>query len=114
MCPQCTDCRTDSFSKKLDEIKIYNEQNREKRIIYPKNKRETDVNFRLIINTRNKIYKSLKVMTKQSSTRDVLGIDIDSYNKWIKFIFTPEMNWSNIEIDHIKPICMLTHLKVKS
>ena len=23
-----------------------------------------------------------------------------------EFQFTPEMNWSNIEIDHVKPICM--------
>ena len=25
---------------------------------------------------------------------------------WIEFRFTPKMNWSNIEIDHVKPICM--------
>ena len=36
---------------------------------YLKNKRETDVKFRLISNTRNRIYKSLKGMTKQSSTK---------------------------------------------
>ena len=42
---------------------------------------------------------------KQSSSRDVLGIDTDSYKKWIEFQFTPEMNWSNIEIDHVRPIC---------
>ena len=70
--------------------KKYNEQNKEKRNIYLKNKRETDVNFRLINNTRNKIYKSLKGMTKQSSSRDILGIDIDTYKKWLEFQFTPE------------------------
>ena len=42
---------------------------------------------------------------KQSSSRDILGIDFDSYKKWIEFQFTPEMNWENIEIDHVKPIC---------
>ena len=86
--------------------KKYNEQNKEKRNIYLKNKRETDVNFRVISNTRNRIYKSLKGMTKQSSTKEILGIDIDLYRKWIEGQFTPEMNWSNIEVDHIKPICM--------
>ena len=45
-------------------------------------------------------------MTKQSSTKEILGIDVDTYRKWIEFQFTPEMNWYNIEIDHIKPICM--------
>ena len=44
-------------------------------------------------------------MTKQSSTKDILGIDIDTYKKWLEFQFTPEMNWSNIQIDHVQPIC---------
>ena len=26
--------------------------------------------------------------------------------EWIEWQFTPEMNWTNIEIDHVKPICM--------
>ena len=67
---------------------------------------EKHVNFRLISNTRNRIYKSLKSLTKQSSSRDLLGIDIETYRRWIVWQMTPEMNWSNIEIDHVKPICM--------
>ena len=86
--------------------KKYNEQNKEKRSIYLKNRRETDINFRLIGNTRNRIYKSLKGMTKQSTTKEVLGMDVDLYKKWIEFQMTPEMNWSNIEIDHVKAICL--------
>ena len=73
---------------------------------YVKSRIKTDVNYRLIEYTRNRIYKSLKGMMKQSSSRDILGIDIDSYKKWIEFQFTAEMNWSNIEIDHVNPICM--------
>ena len=106
LCPLCKGCRKDYYLKNLDKIKIYNEQNREGRNIYLKNKRETDVNFRLISNTRNRTYKSLKGMTKQRSTKEILGIVIDLYRKWLGFQFTPEMNWSNIEIDHVKPICM--------
>ena len=45
-------------------------------------------------------------MKKQSSTKEDLGIDIDLYRKRLEFQFTPEMNWSNTEVDHIKPICM--------
>ena len=86
--------------------KKYNKQNKEKSNIYLKNKRETDVNYRLIVYTRTRIYKSLKSMTKQSSTKEILGIGIALYRKWLEFQFTPEMNWSNIEVDHIKPICM--------
>ena len=74
--------------------------------MYLENKRETDVNFRLISSTRIRIYKSLKSLTKQSSSTDILGIDIEIYRRWIEWQMTPEMNWSTIEIDHVKPICM--------
>ena len=43
-------------------------------------------------------------MTKQSSMKDIVGIDIDLYRKWVNWQFTPEMNWSNTELDHVKPI----------
>ena len=43
-------------------------------------------------------------MAKQSSSINILGLDIDLYRKWLEFQFTPEMNWENIEIDHVKPI----------
>ena len=104
--PQCIDCRKKFYLKNLNEIKIYNEQNKERRNRYLKNKRKPDVNFRLIGNTRNRIYKSLKEMTKQSSTRDILGIDIETYGRWIEWQMAPEMRWSNIELEHVKPICM--------
>ena len=97
----------DKITEKVKQNhKRYNEQNKEKRNIYLKNKRETDVKFRLIGNTRNRIYNCLKGMTKQSSTIDVLGIDIDTYKKWLDFQFTPEINWDNFEIDHVKAICL--------
>ena len=73
---------------------------------YKNNKYKTDINFRLIKRTRNRLYHALNGKTKPSSTKDILGIDIDLYRKWIEFQFTPEMNWENIEIDHVKPICL--------
>ena len=45
-------------------------------------------------------------MAKQSSTKEILGLDIDLYRKWLEFQFTPDMTWDNIEIDHVKPICL--------
>ena len=73
---------------------------------YVKNRIKTDVNFRLNRNTRRKIHQALQGKTKSSSTKDILGIDVDTYKKWFEFQFTPEMNWINIENDHVKPICM--------
>ena len=102
----CRLCRKKYCYENLVKIKKYNDQNKERRNIYLKNKRETDNNFRIISNTGNRIYKSLKGMTKQSSTKDILGVDIDTYRNWIEWQMTPEMKWSNIEIDHVKPICL--------
>ena len=45
-------------------------------------------------------------MTKQSSTKYVLGIDNETYENWIEYQMIPEMNWSNIETDHVKAICL--------
>ena len=111
VCPQCTNGRKDFFFKNLDKIKEYNEQNKERRNIYLKNKGQTDVKFRLITNTRYRIYKSLKGMRKQSSTKNFLGLDIDTCRKRIDWQMTPEMNWSNIEIDHVKAICIFDVIK---
>ena len=74
--------------------------------IYTNNRYKTDIDYRLIRKTRSRIYKSLKGMTKQSSSINILGIDINLYRKWLEFQFTPEMNWDNIEIDHVKAICL--------
>ena len=71
---------------------------------YTKNKIKTDVNFRLICNTRRRFHHVLNGKSKSSSTRDILGIDIDLYRKWIEYQMTPEINWQNIEIDHVKAI----------
>ena len=73
---------------------------------YNKNRIKTDVDFRLICNTRRRVHHALNGKSKSSSRKEILGNDVDSYRKWIAFQFTPEMNWSNIEIDHFKPICM--------
>ena len=48
---------------------------------------------------------------KYSSTGDILGLDIDTYRKLIKFQLTSEMNWTNVKIDHVKLICMFDKSK---
>ena len=93
-----------------DRIKEYYLENREqinaRMNEYFKNRIKTDVNFRLIRNTRRRIHHALNGKSKSSSTINILGIDIDLYRRWLEFQFTPEMNWLNFEIDHVKPICM--------
>ena len=81
-------------------------KNTESRRLYEKNSLKRDVNFRLIRNKRRRIHHALKDNSESFSTLDILGIDIETYRKWIQWQMTPEMIWSNIEIDHVKPICM--------
>ena len=107
---QNRDRMEDYYLQNRDRIKEYQLKNHDKIIaqkrIYSNNKCKSDFNFQLIRKTRRRIYKPLNGMTKQSSPKEILGIDRDLYRKWLEFQFTPEMNWSNIEVDHIKPICM--------
>ena len=74
--------------------------------LFFKNRTKTDVNFHLICNTRRRIHHALNGKSKPISTREILSIDIDLYRKWIEVQMTPEMNWGNIEINHVKAICL--------
>ena len=98
-----------------DRIKEYQLKNHDKTIarkkIYSNNSNKTVSNSRLVRKTGSRFRQALRGKIKSSSTRDILGIDIDSYKKWVKFHFTPEMNWSNIDIDHVKPICLFDVFK---
>ena len=86
-------------------IKLHDKIMAQKKI-YNNNRYKTDINFRVICKTRSSIFKTLKGMTKQSSSINILGIDIDLCRKWLEFQFTPEMNWTNIELGHVKPISL--------
>ena len=46
----------------------------------------------------------MKGKTISSSTKENLGVDIDTHSKWIENQMTPEMNCSNIDIHHVTPI----------
>ena len=100
----------DYYFQNRDRIKEYQLKNHDRimaqKKIFTNIRYKRDINYRLICKTRSRIYKTLKGMTKQSSSINILGIDIDLYRKWLEFQFTPEMNWENIEIDHVKPICL--------
>ena len=95
---QCKVCRQDYYLDKQDRIKQYYLDNRDRIKEYQLK------NYEKIITQQRENKNNRK--TKSSSTIDILGMDIDLYRKWIKFQMTPEMNWSNIEIDHVKAVCM--------
>ena len=67
----------------LNKQNLYNKGNRDKINTrmneYVKNRIKTDVNFRIIRNTGRRIHQALQGKTKSSSTKDMLGIDIETY-----------------------------------
>ena len=74
---------------------------------YMKNRIKTDVSFRLIRNTRRRIHHAFIGKSKSSSTLDIIGIDVKTYQKWVEYQLTSEINWSLIELNHVKPIHLL-------
>ena len=72
--------------------------------IYSNSRYKSDINFRLVCKTRCKIRQALNTKSKSSSTKKTLGLDFDTYRKWIEYQMIPEMNWLNIEIYHVRPI----------
>ena len=130
--PLCISCRTQYYNgnrektkknylENRDKIKNYYLENRDRikehqlknyekitacKKIYINNRYKTDINFRLISKTRSRIRNALHGKSKSSSTQIILVIDFDTYKKWIEFQMTPDITWNNIEIDHIKAICL--------
>ena len=98
----------DYQARLLNKQKLYGKGNRDK-IDTQQNdlkKYKTDINFRSICRTRSRIYQALRGKRKTLSTKEILGIDIDLYKKWIKWQITQEIKRSITEIDHVKAICM--------
>ena len=119
--PKCTFCRRKCYLEnrnwikkfylhKRDRIKEYQLKNHNNIIartkVYLNNRYRTDINFRLICKTRSKIRQALNRKTKSISKINILGIDIDTFRKWTEWQMIPEMKSNNIDIDHVKPICM--------
>ena len=112
--PQCNFCTKKNYVDDQDGLlnkqSLYDKENSDKvktrTKVYLNNRYRKDVYFLLICKTRSRIRQALQGKTKSSSTKNILGIDMDTYKKWLEFQFTPDMNWTNIEVDHVKPICM--------
>lgn len=74
---------------------------------YSRTRRETDLQYRIVGNLRNRIRLSLE--NKSECTKDLLGCSLADFVKHLESRFTAEMSWENYglywSIDHIKPCC---------
>ena len=64
------------------------------------------MNFKLAKNLRNRLRKALlkQVALKNDTTESLLGISYSEFTNYIKFLMSDDMNWLNIELDHIRPL----------
>jgi hypothetical protein len=89
--------------------KEYREANKDKRNEYLKNRRKTEPLFKLVSNlrTRTSIAFKNKGYSKNTKTKEMLGIEWELAKQHIERQFTKGMNWDNQgewHIDHIIPL----------
>lgn len=93
-------------------------RNKDKKILYVKERRKTDILYRLKLDMRSSIGNVLrkKGYTKKSKTNEILGCSYEEFMRYIESKFEPWMNWENYglyksgkynygwDIDHIIPL----------
>ena len=71
-----------------------------------KERRKTDINYKIKGNLRGRLYKAVKGLAKSDTTLKLLGCDIEHLKTQLESSFTDGMSWDNYgewHIDHIAP-----------
>ena len=87
--------------KNKDKIRVKNRK-------YTIDKYYKDINFRLSVVLRGRLWKAINRNSKKSSILTLLGCTIDELKVHLEKQFVKGMNWKNYgkwHIDHIKPCC---------
>lgn len=95
--------------KELLRNKNYYINNRDIIIKQKLNKLKSDLNLRILSNLRSRIcqFVKSKKIHKDNQTRNILGIDLEGFKKYLEIKFQPYMTWDNYgewHIDHIIPL----------
>lgn len=95
-------------SRKLETNRLYRLTNKDYYNKYNNDRRKHDVNFKLSMYLRTRIWSALKTNSKSDKTIKLLGCSIEELKKHLESKFQPGMTWDNHglkgwHIDHIKP-----------
>ena len=74
---------------------------------YHKNRRNTDILFRIITNVRRRTNLFLKQKNNSLNTTELIGVDYNSFKEYFEKLFDEKMSWENYgewEVDHIVPL----------
>lgn len=102
----------EAIEKKRQRQIEYEIRNKEKRriqrAITRKKRYWEDLDYRIEILLRTRLYKAVK-RNKMASAKDLVGCTSSELRNYIESMWKPEMTWGNYgtiwEIDHIIPIC---------
>lgn len=104
--------RNDGYSQFCKECvsvldRLYRPKQRESRNLYQKNRRKTDINFKIADNLRRRLNQAIKSNTKAKNTISIIGCEISFLRNYLESRFRGNMSWSNYgdiwEIDHVRP-----------
>ena len=89
--------------------KVWRENNKDKKNLYFKNKKKTDIQYKLSCNLRSRLNTAFNSNYKDGSAVRDLGCTIDELKTYLESKFQPGMTWDNWttdgwHIDHIKPL----------
>ena len=92
-----------------DKIKAYKEANKDKINSYFKNRKKTNIQYKLSCNLRNRLNSAINRNQKAGSAVKDLGCTIPELKTYLESKFQPGMSWDNWtfdgwHIDHIKPL----------
>lgn len=119
------------YEENKDQIKVYKQEwarkndeylvekrhidymkNREYRLrqsaIYVKQRRQTDIEFRILTNLRRRVTYALQNAIKVDCTLNLIGCSLPELKLWLESQFQEGMNWENYgvygwHIDHCRP-----------
>jgi hypothetical protein len=94
--------------KRNKQQREYSYANRNKRNQYLKNKKQTDINFKITKNLRDRIRSAMNGNNKSKRTLELLGCSSEELKIYLEKQFTEGMTWDNYgkkgwHIDHILP-----------
>jgi hypothetical protein len=108
---ECRECV--SYNDKIiyqnnrEKIKQSRLNNRAKISAYVKNRKHTDIHFKLACGLRNRLWSAIKNNQKVGSAVRDLGCSISELKTYLESKFQEGMDWANHgewEVDHIKPL----------
>lgn len=99
---ECKTCKNNNLHQYYSET--YNEVRR--------NKKKTDIQYKILCNHRNFIHKCVAKykMNKSKKSVEYLGISCKELKDWLEYQFDEDMNWKNYgkywTIDHVLPLSL--------